>query len=179
MPRLRSLQLTLLISLLNCALPVCGDDLLQTANNILLYQRNTGGWPKNYDRDAKLSEADRTQLKLDKAQTDSTIDNGATHREIRILAKAYHRLGNQQFRDAAIAGVKYLLQAQYDNGGWPQRYPRPSSYHQHITYNDDAMIGVMNLFRDIVQGSGDLEFVSSDIRRQCDRALQRGLQCIL
>ena len=179
MPRLRSLQLTLLISLLYFALPVCGDDLRQTANNILLYQRNTGGWPKNYDRDGKLSETERTQLKLDKAQTDSTIDNGATHREIRILAKAYHRLGNQPFRDAAIAGVKYLLQAQYDNGGWPQYYPQLSSYHQHITYNDDAMIGVMDLFRNIVQGTGDLEFVSSDIRRQCDRALQRGLQCIL
>ena len=179
MPGMRSLQLTLLMSLLGFSLPVCGDDLLQTANNILLYQRNTGGWPKNYDRDAKLSETERTQLKLDKANADSTIDNGATHREIRILAKAYHRLGNQQFQDAAVAGVKYLLRAQYDNGGWPQRYPQPSSYHQHITYNDDAMIGVMNLFHDIVQGSGDLEFVSSDIRRQCERALQRGLQCIL
>jgi len=75
--------------------------------------------------------------------------------------------------------VKYLLRAQYDNGGWPQYYPRPSSYHQHITYNDDAMIGVMNLFHDIVQSSGDLEFMSDDIRRQCEQALQRGLQCIL
>lgn len=83
-------------------MPVCGEDLLQRANNILLHQRNTGGWPKNYDRDAKLSQTERTQLKPDKAQTDSTIDNGATHREIRILAKAYHRLGNQQFQDAAV-----------------------------------------------------------------------------
>ncbi len=83
-------------------MPVCGEDLLQRANNILLHQRNTGGWPKNYDRDAKLSQTERTQLKPDKAQTDSTIDNGATHREIRILAKSYHRLGNQQFQDAAV-----------------------------------------------------------------------------
>ena len=160
-------------------MPVCGEDLLQRANNILLHQRNTGGWPSNYDRDAKLSETQRKQLQPDKAKNDSTIDNGATHREIRILAKSYHRIGNQQFRDAAVTGIKYLLQAQYDNGGWPQRFPRPSSYHQHITYNDDAMIGVMNLFHDIVQGSDDLKFVSGDIRRQCDQALQRGLQCIL
>lgn len=176
---MRSLQLTLLLSLLSVSLPVSGNDLLQTANNILLYQRNTGGWPKNYDRDAKLSTTQRAQLKLDKANIDSTIDNGATHREIRILAKAYRQLGNQPFRDAAIAGVKYLLRAQYDNGGWPQYYPRPSSYHQHITYNDDAMIGVMNLFHDIVQSSGDFGFMSDDIRRQCEQALQRGLQCIL
>lgn len=27
----------------------CADD-LQTAENVLLYQRETGGWPKNYER---------------------------------------------------------------------------------------------------------------------------------
>ena len=179
MPTKPCLPIAFLTFLLSFTLPLCGDDLLQTANNVLLYQRNTGGWPKNYDRSAKLSETERTQLILDKTKTDSTIDNGATHREIRILATAYKRSGNPTFHDAAVAGVKYLLKAQYSNGGWPQRYPLPTSYHRHITYNDDAMIGVMNLFRDIVQGSGDLDLVSGDLRKQCDLALQRGLQCIL
>ena len=30
-----------------------------------------------------------------------------------------------------------LLEAQYDNGGWPQYHPRATGYHKHITFNDN------------------------------------------
>ena len=34
---------------------------LQVAETILLYQRNTGGWPKNYDESRALSNDDATR----------------------------------------------------------------------------------------------------------------------
>ncbi|MBA63311.1 MAG: pectate lyase [Planctomycetaceae bacterium] len=154
-------------------------DVLLTAETVLVYQRSSGGWPKNYDREERLSESRRKEIQAAKMQRDSTIDNGATHREIRILASAYKQSGNDRYRTAAIRGIRYLIEAQYDNGGWPQYYPLTSSYHLHITYNDGAMIGVMDLFRDIVQRDKEFDFVSGDFRGDCEKALRLGLDCIL
>jgi len=35
-----------------------------------------------------------------------------------------------------VSGVDYLLDAQHDDGGWPQFYPIRKGYSEHITYND-------------------------------------------
>ena len=155
------------------------DDFRQTADTVLVYQRSSGGWPKNYDRTQKLSANERLAIHAQQNQRDSTIDNGATHREIRILAAAFKKSGVQKYRDGATRGIKYLIEAQYENGGWPQYYPLKSGYHLHITYNDGAMIGVMELFRDIVRGDEEFAFVSGEFRKDCETALQKGLDCIL
>ncbi len=147
--------------------------------NVLLYQRKSGGWPKNYDRKQKHSKEKRSEILQDRADNDATIDNGATHREIRILAEAFHQTRDPRFQQAALRGIRYLLKAQYDNGGWPQRFPNPRGYARYITFNDNAMIGVMTLLRDIAQGKGLYAFVPEAIRDQCQQAVARGIDCIL
>ena len=149
------------------------------AETVLLHQRADGGWPKNYDREQKLSSEQRSKVLAQKGRSDSTIDNGATHTEIRLLAEAFGTTRDERFKDAALRGVACLLRAQYANGGWPQRFPPPRGYHRHITFNDDAMIGVLTLLRDI---SGDRErfpFVSPELRARCRKAVERGIGCIL
>ncbi|MGC6450047.1 MAG: pectate lyase [Pirellulaceae bacterium] len=173
----RSILLTII--LLTAELSDAEADLLQTAETVLVYQRESGGWPKNYDREERLTEARRKEIIADRQQRDSTIDNGATHREIRILASAFDQSGDEKYRKAALRGIQFLIDAQYENGGWPQYYPLTSGYHLHITYNDGAMIGVMELFRDIVQRADEFEFVSGEFRQDCERALSKGLDCIL
>jgi len=170
---------TMFTMLMFLSLDVRAAEQDHTAETILIYQRSSGGWPKNYDRDEQLTERRRKEVLADRGKRDSTIDNGATHREIRILAAAYKKTSNDKYRVAAVRGIKYLINAQYANGGWPQYYPLTSGYHLHITYNDGAMIGVMELFRDIVQGDEDFAFVSGEFRADCEQALQRGLDCIL
>lgn len=152
---------------------------LRVAENVLLYQRQTGGWPKNYDRRQKLTEAQRVGLLKDKSKNDSMIDNGATHTEIRLLADAFQKTRDERFQEAAWRGVRYLLDGQYDNGGWPQQFPGSRGYARYITFNDNAMIGVMSLLRDIAQDDARFSFVPEDGRNQCRRAVERGLQCIL
>ena len=169
----------LAIALLTTELSEAEADLLQTAETVLVYQRESGGWPKNYDREERLTEARRKEIIADRQQRDSTIDNGATHREIRILASAFEQSGDEKYRKAALRGIQFLIDAQYENGGWPQYYPLTSGYHLHITYNDGAMIGVMELFRDIVQREEEFEFVSGAFRLDCEQALAKGLNCIL
>lgn len=147
--------------------------------NILLYQRERGGWPKNYDRDAKLSGEQKRTIAQQKSRSDAMIDNGATHTEIRLLAKGFGRIKDTRFKNTALRGISYLLKAQYKNGGWPQRFPRSSGYARHITFNDNAMIGVMSLLKDIAGGKPEFAFVADRMRAQCEAAVKRGIECIL
>ena len=56
----------------------------------LLFQRVTGGWPKNVDMASRLTDRQREQVLRDKSRRDdSTIDNGATTTQMRFLASLY------------------------------------------------------------------------------------------
>ena len=100
-----------------------GTDNRKVADNLLLYQRSNGGWSKNYDWKKNLSKDEKKELLDKKDQPGAGIDNGATHKEIRYLANAYLKLKDKRYKDAAMRGIQFLLEAQYDNGGWPQFYP--------------------------------------------------------
>ena len=110
---------------------------------------------------------------------ESTIDNKATTTEIAYLSRLYNATGIAKYKDAAIRGIRYLFEAQYDNGGWPQFYPRPKGYYTHITYNDDAMTNVLKLMRDVSKGKAPYAYLPEDIRRQAKASLDKGVDCIL
>src|SRR5207249_3211555 len=59
------------------------------ADNVLHYQRTTGGWPKDIDMARPLSIDDRAALDRERTLTDSTIDNGATVTQARYLARVF------------------------------------------------------------------------------------------
>jgi PelA/Pel-15E family pectate lyase len=149
------------------------------ADNVLLFQRDSGGWPKNIDMAALLSEREKANLAREKATMDSTIDNGATFTQLSFLARVYTRTRNERYGDAFKKGVDYLLKAQYENGGWPQFYPDLSGYYKHITYNDNAMVGVMKLLRDLSNGKGDYAFVDQDRRDRAERAMKKAVEIVL
>ena len=149
------------------------------AGNVMLYQRNSGGWPKNINMAAVLSPEEKKSIQDKKAETDSTIDNDATYTQLAFLARVYQATKDEAERQAFLKGVDYLLQAQYANGGWPQYYPQLLGYFKRITFNDDAMIGVMTLLRDIASGKQTYEFVDEARREQARAAVQKGLECIL
>ena len=154
-------------------------ELRQTAETVLLYQRSSGGWPKGYDRNEKLSTERKKTVLGWRQKKEATIDNGATHTEIRLLAKAFHQLGDDRFKKAALRGIIYLLDAQYKNGGWPQKYPNPTGYHQHVTFNDGAMIGALEVLNAIAQKDSDFSFVPDPIRLRCGKAVENGTEFIL
>jgi PelA/Pel-15E family pectate lyase len=148
-----------------------GDEAKRVAANVLSYQSDLGGWPKNVDTTAAPYRADRQALR-------PTFDNDATTDELRFLARMYKATGDGRYRDAALKGVDYILKAQYPGGGWPQFYPPPRTYHSHITFNDNAMVRLMELLRETY--STDLyEFLGADRRRSARRAFDRGVACIL
>lgn len=149
------------------------------ADNVLIYQRTTGGWPKNIDMAAVLSFEQKLAVGKQKTEDDATIDNNATFTQLAFLARVHEAQGNEKYKTAFIEGFDYLIKAQYENGGWPQYYPLKPGYYSHIAYNDDAMTGVMKLLRDVAQAKHAYQFVDDARREQAQRAVQKGIECFL
>jgi PelA/Pel-15E family pectate lyase len=156
------------------------------AENMLLYQRANGGWPKHFQGDKKvdynhqLTETELKELRSGyDAGIDATIDNEATTKEIKYLVNIYKKTNNEAYKKAAEKGITYLLKAQYANGGWPQYYPDFSSYRSEITYNDNAMINVLNVLQDVIDGKNGMDVIDRSYVGQCTDAVQRGIDCIL
>jgi PelA/Pel-15E family pectate lyase len=152
---------------------------IRIADNVLLYQRDSGGWPKNIDMAAALDGGQKADLAGQKRRPDSTIDNRATYTQMAFLARVYNATKTERFKDSFLKGVDFLLRAQYENGGWPQYYPDLTGYRKHITFNDDAMIGVMSILRDIAGKDPVYAFVDGDRRARAEKAVQKGIECIL
>lgn len=174
--------------------------------NVLSWQAEPGGWPKNEDTAAKAYEGERGKLK-------GTFDNGATTDELRFLARAVGarlktgRLKTQEkrggsstmddtdgedgkkldgavgadeevLRAAFLKGLGHVLGAQYATGGWPQLFPPGKGYHRHITFNDNSMVRVMEFLRE-VSVSDRYAFVPVEPRRAAGVAFEKGVGCIL
>lgn len=156
------------------------DESVRIGENLLLYQHTTGAWPKNIYFPAELDADQREAVLASKNDVnESTIDNGATSTEMLYLARLYNATGDVRFCDAVVRGFRYLFEAQYDNGGWPQFYPRPKGYYTHITYNDDAMIHVMRLLQGASRGDAPFGFLDEEIKSLARQALDKGVECIL
>jgi len=151
----------------------------KVADNILLYQKDNGGWPKNYDIMAILTPEQKDSLVKAKPILNTTFDNGTTYTHVACLANIYTATRNEKYKAAAIKGLAYILSAQYKNGGWPQYYPLESNYSRYITFNDGAFIGIMTLLKDITDGKPEYSFINDQQRKKIKAAYDKGLDCIL
>jgi len=141
------------------------------AENIISFQSETGGWPKNQDTTSKPYAGDRTKLK-------GTYDNGATTDELRFLARIYNATKELAYRDAFDRGLDYILDGQYPNGGWPQFSPPGKGYARHITFNDGAMVRLLDFLREVAT-STTYEFVDGARRQAAGKSVDLGIGCIL
>lgn len=149
------------------------------AENILLFQKNNGGWPKNYDMLAVLTPAQKDTVLNGKGHTNTTFDNGTTYTQVEYLAKAYQELGDERFKEGALKGFRFIVKAQYDNGGWPQYYPLESNYSRHITYNDGAFEGIMRVLKNVTDRDPVYDFVRGNARKELEVAYRKGMDCVL
>ena len=150
------------------------------ADNVLLFQHDNGGWYKNIDMANELSPKEKDSLRsLKSKEIGTTIDNGATYTQLRYLARVYDHTGKEDYKKAFLKGLDFLFEAQYENGGWPQFYPLKKGYYEHITYNDGAMIGVMELLRDVAKNEEPFTFVDDVRRKKAAKAIDKGLEVIL
>lgn len=157
------------------------DEAKQIAENVLLYQRNIGGWPKNVQMHLPLSQAEKEELmKQKQTNEETTTDNGATIQEMLFLSKIYAQTKDERYKNAFLKGLDYILEAQYDNGGWPQFYPLKKGYYSHITYNDNSMVNIMNMLHHFKKNTDyySIKLPKAQLERVND-AFRIGVDCIL
>jgi PelA/Pel-15E family pectate lyase len=174
------------------------DAAIKIADIIVSFQTPAGGWSKNLDMtqhrrapgelfaQGNLNKFARPG-DLDQAHDPNwnyvgTYDNGATITQLRYLAKVASALGREKaapYRKSFSRGLQYVFAAQYPNGGWPQVWPLQGGYHDGVTYNDGAMMSILELLADVEEGKPDFIFVSKAERKHAAERLRRGLACVL
>ncbi len=147
------------------------EEARQVAANILSHQSELGGWPKNINTTAGLYKGDRALL-------EPTYDNGATTNELRFLARICVATKDARNLAAFDRGLDYVLKGQYAHGGWPQHHPPGTGYHRHITFNDNAMVRLLEFVREVATSDG-YAFIDAGRRKDAATAFDRGIECIL
>ncbi len=71
----------------------------------------------------------------------ATFDDAGTSEASQFLLRLYLERRSQRLRAPLQRAIQFVLDSQYENGGWPQRYPRvegEADYIRQITFNDDV-----------------------------------------
>lgn len=170
----------------------------ELADNIVSFQTPAGGWSKNLDmtqhRRAVGEMYAQGNLNQYSSATDldlphdpnwnyvGTFDNGATITQLRFLAKvipAAPKARSKAYREAFLHGLNYIFASQFPNGGWPQVWPLQGGYHDGVTFNDGAMISILELLSDVVEKKAEFAFVPASVRRRAAASLNRGTACVV
>jgi PelA/Pel-15E family pectate lyase len=163
------------------------DEAARITDQVVLYQKESGGWEKNIDMAAMLTQAEKEALIKSKSGGETTIDNGATYTQLEYLAqvitasllKSTPPNNFPKYKEAFNRGLDFLFAAQYENGGYPQFFPLRKGYYTHITFNDNAMINVLKLMREIAKRKEYYTFIDEERRLKAEKAVEKALPLIL
>ena len=93
----------------------------------------------------------------------STFDDDSTASSIRFLLKVYMANLDPAYRNPLLKALEFVLNAQFPNGAWPQRYPLKfeyphnghKDYTSYYTFNDGVIPNNINLLLKAYDKLGD------------------------
>lgn len=144
------------------------------AENILLHQRDNGGWRENWDPERVLGPDEKAKLVADKALSDTSFDNRSTYTHVAYVAETFRRTRDERHRGAVLRGVEFMLRAQHPCGMFPHSFPDAKGYRAHLTIMDDVTVGVLRTLRTVGDGSPPFDFVERPMRDRARSATLRG-----
>lgn len=157
-----------------------GEEARTIADRVIARQTTVGAWTKGIDYTQPHPNPSPAEHEV---WGGGTFDNDATIFELRylalVLARAHESPRSAGWRKAFLRGLHYVFECQYPNGGFPQIYPLAGSYHDAITFNDNAMTHVLELLRDVSAANPEFAFVPAPLREEARQRLERGLDCVL
>lgn len=156
------------------------EESIGVAENVLLYQRDIGGWPKNIAMHLLLTEPEKAKITDDKGLNDAIFDNSATTTEMRFLARMFNKTQNEEYSESFNRGLDFVLDAQYENGGWPMFFPLRKGYYTHITFNDNAIVNILVMLREIKDKNPlFLKIIRQEYLPRVEKAYNKGIEIIL
>ena len=148
------------------------NQVTEIADNLLKFQNSDGGWPKNIDWLGKL-DYDEVWKRLSNFEKKSTCDNRNTYTQIEYLSKVYTESEEDKYREAAVRGLNFILLTQNERGGWR------GTDVDAITFNDELMTGIMNLFLDIEEEKPYYHWIGKDLMTRIEESLSKALDVTL
>jgi|GEM_PF-1278381 len=163
------------------------------ADNIISWQLDHGGFYKNktkvyneaWDGEGTRSKqyGERINAAGDSEKVElGSIDNDATVKELLVLADVYQRSGEERYREATRKALDFLINMQYNKGGWPQVYPARvgTIYSNYVTFNDNAMVRVMYLLDRVEEAKWPLngDLFTGTQRSAAQRVTKKGVKYI-
>lgn len=150
------------------------------ADNIIAWQTDSGGWNKNVDYSKVMYQPGASKGITNSAgQVLGTFDNNASIDEMRFLADIYQETAIEKYKDSFMRGLEWILQAQYPSGGWPQYYPLRGGYSDNVTFNDNAMIRVLEFIQEMLDQTRKYGFIDDEYRTRLQEAYVKGIDFIL
>ncbi len=150
------------------------------ADNMLIMQRDHGGWKQNQDPLRILDAESTNQYLAEKSDPFASFDNRNIYTQIRYLMSAYEQVNDERYKEAALKGLDYLLSQQIAScGGWPHSNPSSNSYHGHITIADEVFSGPMLLLREISEAQPPFQNLDNATKQRALEARKAGDSCLL
>ena len=149
------------------------NQIVEISDNILRYQNDNGGWPKDLDWLGNIDESIVRSLRGERSMARSTFDNHNTFPQVEYLAKAYMQTKDERYRTAAERGLNYILKEQRASGGWR------GSDVDAVTFNDGTMSGILRVLNDIRSGAKHYAWLDDTHREAVSQAFDKGIECIL
>jgi PelA/Pel-15E family pectate lyase len=160
------------------------DAACKAADALIAIQNPAGGW--NYLGDLAGEESlkkwydtiGKNGWRLEEFQHyygNCTFDDEGTAEVCKFMLRMYVEKKDPKYKAALDKALKFVLEAQYPVGGWPQRYPLKDEFHHHgnadytsyITFNDDVIGENIEFLIMVYQALGD-ESVLGPIRKAMD-----------
>ncbi|MDC7676594.1 pectate lyase [Asticcacaulis machinosus] len=156
------------------------DQIVEIADNILLYQRHNGGWIENQDPARKLDPQEIAAITTQKSDSRASFDNRNIYAQIEYLMAVYDQTKSETYRAAAMKGLEFTLSQQMPVcGGWPHTLPPSTDYHHKLTIADEVTSGNLRMLRKISLKQAPFTSINEATRQTTDAALKRGDDCVL
>lgn len=143
------------------------------ADNMLAYQNEDGGWPKNLDMRSKASPAEVLQALEKPRHRLSTLDNANVYTQVEFLALVHEMTREERYRKGAERGIEYMLSTQHANGSW-RGWDADA-----VTFNDGIIYGVMSTWLEIIYEKSPYGWIDPALRARIETSWERGLAVIL
>jgi len=151
----------------------------EVASALIAAQHPSGGW--NYLHDfAGEDSAQRWYDTIGKNgwrleefhhyYGNATFDDAGTSEASQFLLRMYLEKRDEQYAAPLELAIRFVLDSQYDNGGWPQRYPPVedapalhgrADYTSYVTFNDDVAGENIKFLLMVWQSLGDRRALSA------------------
>jgi len=123
------------------------DHAKTVANALVWGQRPEGGWNYfiDFEVDGLTDYYDEYFSKRwgweehTKFSDNSTFDDEVTQSATLFLLRLYDTTQDPAYRTPLFDALDLILESQYPNGAWPQRYPLRNDYTSAYTFNDGAI----------------------------------------